>query len=445
MIKARGKSYKERPYRWRHWLPATSIRSIAIIDPLGDTGIGSYVYELAEGLAANQRQVDVYTNDRAIITRYPLARHHRVVPVLGSALFRQRETLRRALQHPAYPPGATKVAGPQGSKAGPNPAATSNPIISGARGWFLSWELAVHLRRRGYDLVWTQWPEPVYGVRFHWACRRLGLRVAHTVHNILPHEEAPGARAVYESVYRNSDWLLVHSQQTRSEMEELFPEYGSKVILVRHGLYTMYPQASEGKSELRKKLGIPAEKTAMLFFGGIRPYKNIDAVLGAMADERCRDMVLVVAGSESGYADLVPGDRRGRTRRRAAELGIADRVLLINPPFDLGKTAELMEATDVLLLPYRKSYGSGLLLLGLTFGKHIVATRTGGMEEYLEQYPRSTLLGGTEAGDVAEGIERAVRSLSQQPAVAPAAMEEFQWPHIARRLLENLQGRKVRA
>jgi glycosyltransferase involved in cell wall biosynthesis len=420
-------------------LPATSIRSIAIIDPMGDTGIGGYVYELAEGLAANQRQVDVYTNDRAIITRYPLRRHHRVFPVLGSALLRQREILNQGLRVGAAPPLSAKAQS-ESSRTEPKYASESRPGPSRFRRSFLAWELAVHLWRQGYDLVWTQWPEPVYGARFHWACRRLGLKVAHTVHNILPHEEAPGDRAVYEGIYRNSDWLLVHSQQTRSEMAALFPRCGSKVILVRHGLYTMYPQPSDGTPELRRKLGIPAGKTAALFFGGIRPYKNIDAALVAMADDRCKDTVLVVAGKESGYVDLIPGQRLGRTRRMAAEFGIADRVILIEPPFDLRRTAELMVAADILLLPYRKSYGSGLLLLGMTFGKHIVATRTGGIEEYLTDYPRHTLLQGDGPADVAAGIEAARAAMERQPPVSPERLAKLQWRAITGELLVILEA-----
>jgi len=39
----------------------SAARSIAMIEPLGDYGIGSYVYELSEGLAAHGVRVDVST------------------------------------------------------------------------------------------------------------------------------------------------------------------------------------------------------------------------------------------------------------------------------------------------------------------------------------------------------------------------------------------------
>lgn len=424
-------------------MPARPIRSIAIVDPLGDTGIGTYVYELAEGLAANRRQVDVYTNDRSLIAQYALDRHHHVFPVLGSGLIRQRAKLKHgpvvtaaAVQKPA-----------SANRQSPGTQAQNvkqvDPLVSRARDWFLAWELALHLRRRGYDLVWTQWPDPVYGGRLQRLCRRLGIRSAHTVHNIFPHEEAPGDKAVCEAIYRNSEWLLVHSEETRAEMMELFPESGSKVIVARHGLYTMYPQPTESKQELRRKLGIPQGKPAMLFFGGIRPYKNIDAALHAMADDRCKETLLVVAGRESGYPDLVAGERLGRTRRIAAQLGIQDRVILVERPSDPRQTAELLTATEILMLPYRKSYGSGLLLLGMTFGKHIVATRTGGIEEYVTKYPRCTLLQGDGPGQVAAGIASALGEIERQAAILPAALDGLRWSEITRALLEEMEDTRT--
>src|SRR5947199_7341653 len=70
------------------------IRSIAMIDTDGGDGIGGYTYELSEGLAANGIHVDVYANNRSGIQDLPLPRHHRLFPVLGGALFKQRRRSR---------------------------------------------------------------------------------------------------------------------------------------------------------------------------------------------------------------------------------------------------------------------------------------------------------------------------------------------------------------
>jgi hypothetical protein len=104
----------------------------------------------------------------------------------------------------------------------------------------------------------------------------------------------------------------------------------------------------------------------------------------------------------------------------------------------LAETAALFEASDLMVLPYTKSYGSAALLLGMTFGKHIVATRTGGMDEYLAAYPRHTLLNGFAADEVGEGVARGVESWSTAAFGGPSPLPDLAWPAIAERLLAQL-------
>ena len=259
-----------------------------------------------------------------------------------------------------------------------------------ARQKFLEIELAAHLKRNRYDLVWTQWPE-IYGHGFWATCRRLGMKTVHTVHNVLPHEENPEDVTLLRKVYRNCDRLMVHSEQSRQALLRLFPEVASRASVMRHGLYTIYPRRTGARERVRGELQIEPAKVACLICGAIRPYKNIDACLRALT-ELPKNVLLIVAGKESGFADASAEDALAHTRREARECGVEDRVRLI--PRFLGRLemAGLFEAADLLLLPYINGYGSGLLLLGMTFGKYIVTTDNGGAREYLRHYPPRHLL-----------------------------------------------------
>ena len=68
-----------------------------MVDTDGGDGIGGYTYELSEGLAAQGVAVDIYSNSRGVMHELPLPRHHRIFPVLGAPLFRQRHRLRAPL------------------------------------------------------------------------------------------------------------------------------------------------------------------------------------------------------------------------------------------------------------------------------------------------------------------------------------------------------------
>src|ERR1700674_1320427 len=89
------------------------IRSVAIIDYLDDFGIGGYIYELAEGLAANGVSVDVYSCGQGEMSKLAFERHHRFLTVLGNPLYKQKELLRRA------------VVSQQASRAPQSPTSTS--------------------------------------------------------------------------------------------------------------------------------------------------------------------------------------------------------------------------------------------------------------------------------------------------------------------------------
>jgi glycosyltransferase involved in cell wall biosynthesis len=402
------------------------IRSIAMIDTDGGDGIGGYTYELAEGLEANGVAVDVYSNSRAPVLALP--RRHRVLPVLGGALFK------RGAQGAGKPRRVTEPCGAGIEQRGQE----ARGLKSAIRQLILPFELALHLKRARYDLVWVQWPGDVYHRAFYSWCRRLGLPVVHTVHNLLPHEEQPDDATAFSGLYHAADALVVHSYSARDQLTSRFPTVSSKTIVSRIGLYTMFPRDRTDRSATRQQLGIAEGQPLLLFFGGVRPYKNIDAVLGALGEPALRDAWLVVAGREAGYPEQVTGDPLGRTRRRASELGVADRTRLLPGRLSLTETSALFQAADILVLPYVKSYGSASLLLGISFGKHIVATKTGGMDEYLTAYPRHTLLAGCDVGSVSDGLIRALAQPANPCRDDAHAMAEFEWPTIANRVLDEL-------
>lgn len=415
------------------------IRSVAIVNPLPDYGISAYTYELAEGLAENGIIVDVYANEGSMVHYSSPPRRHRFMPILGSAIMRRSTHLDEASLRSVQK-------GRRSSRGNAIPLGALGSVLRRIRPIFLSMELAWHLKSHGYDLVWTQWPEMQmegYSTRFWVLLKLFGIKVAHTVHNVLPHERTSGDESLCKAVYDNCDVLFVHSEYAANELERVFPGLKSRTVVARHGVYTLYPRFPMARAEWRHKFGLTSDERVLLFCGGVRPYKNIDGVLTALAKLRSNGIRLVVAGVESGYSEVEARDPLGRTRRLAEDLGLNTCVRFVPGFVSPEDLSALLEASDVLMLPYSQSYGSGLLLLGITFGKHIVATRTGGFEEYLNRYPRSTLLQSTQPEDIAAGIQDAVSQvvLNRQVEFADPTLN---WSNIARRCLDEISSRLMR-
>jgi glycosyltransferase involved in cell wall biosynthesis len=399
---------------------------LALINPMADYGIDTYTYELAQGLAANGVRVDVYCADASVLETPPLHPNHRRYAVLGSRLWRNARAARSSLEN--SPPSHQNGTEPKGNVAAPSAWRQS------FRRLYLPTELGLHLKRRNYDAVWTQWAELADYEGFWRASRFLRIPIVHTVHNILPHERHSGDVAAYRKVYETARLLFVHSSQVRDEFSSLFPEQASKTVVVPHGSYTLYRRQPEARSTVRSALQIPADAAVLLFCGAIREYKNIDAAIGALAQLKREDVVLIIAGSEPGGG----ADPLARTRETIRRAGVEDRVRLVSGFLDQRQMAETFEASDILLLPYSKSYGSGLLMLGMTFGKYIVATKPG-MEESASVYPRSILLEGADTASVLAGVETAIERVRTEHKPFPGVPCEFDWVNIAATSLEQIE------
>ena len=406
---------------------------IALINPLGDPGIGTYTHELAEAIVATGVEADVFTSSSP--WTQSLTRHHRLFPVTGSALVRQRHAIRLAssASTPPRPGKRGNGASPETSPAGPS--RIPKFIKAGLRETYLSVEFALWLRARGYDVLWTQWPSVPHRAISLWsAAQTAGLRVIHTAHNVFPHELSAGDRERCEHVYQRADRIVVHSRMAREALAVAFPGTAEKLVVAPHGLYTAYPSSVDGRARVREQLGVSSETTLILFFGGIRPYKNVDVAISALSEETSGQFHMLVAGRESGYPDLDDSDPLGRTRRLVERAGVQDRVHFMTGPFSYQATSDLFDAADVVLLPYTESWGSGLLLLAMSFRKSVIVTRTGGMDEYVQNYPASVILEHANAGSVLAALHTSRALSGSEPSRPP----ELEWPHIVRALLPRV-------
>ena len=413
------------------------IKRIALIVPLDDFGIQTYTYELAEALAANGVEVDVYKPLDSKFLPSHLPMHHKVFPVLGSFLFRQS------------PPSTMGVAPVDAARAeSKNGAAPDSPPRSGwrtnnrflnFRKWLLDLEVALHLRKNKYDVVWTQWHD-VNGFHFWTLASACGLPLVHTVHNVMPHEETPEDFGIFNNIYRRSSALFVHSEFSRHELQTRFPHINpSKIQHSWHGTYTAYQRAPQARLEVRRRWNIREGQLVLLCAGGIRPYKNVEAVMRAVKMAR-EDVVLVVSGKESGFPNSTDSDPLRETRRLVEEFGMQSQVRL-EPGFaGFEEFSEMLEAADILGLVYQMHYGSGILCLGMTFGLHILATRIGGSEEYLRDYPCHTMIESATPEFIASGISAAVRQMKETGNIRCSAPEYLGWNEIAAKALKALNG-----
>jgi beta-1,4-mannosyltransferase len=249
----------------------------------------------------------------------------------------------------------------------PRPRPTTNPYLcqlvaalpGDVRVRYFSWRTALV---GGYDVLHVHWPE-----RLLWSASRpralarragvlllLGLLrarrvgVVRTVHNPQPHERPPAAdrlllRALDGVTCR---WVRLNPATTT-------PDEG-RTRTVLHGHYRGWFAAAPPRPPVRGRL---------LWFGLLRPYKGVEALLAAFAQLEDADVTLRVVGAPAAAAPArAVLEAAGWDARIGARLEHVDDAAL----------REEIEQAELVVLPYREMHNSGAALLALSLDRPVL-------------------------------------------------------------------------
>ncbi len=244
-----------------------------------------------------------------------------------------------------------------------------------------SWRRAARrIRRFRPDVLVLQWWHPIHApvvIALARSCRRHGIRVVMICHNVEPHESNALWRGLTRRALRQVDALIVHSPTLVPSAERAAP--GVPVISgflpifqnVADATGTASPEAIAAVMTRTRSAGRPL----LLCFGYVRPYKGVEDAIAAMSHVTT-DCTLLVAGecwdNPDQFLDL---------RER---FGVADRVTLDFRYIPNDELPALFAAAAAVVVPYRSATQSGVAALAFAYGRPVVATRTGGLADLVE-------------------------------------------------------------
>lgn len=271
-----------------------------------------------------------------------------------------------------------------------------------ARRWLIPyWPFSWQRTTRDWS-VWQperviiQWWVPFMAPMTAWLlsqARRLGIHSTLICHNVLPHEEkAIDARLIRFALGR-ADQLVTHGQPDRERALKLLPHAQVKVAALPSYAGLRAGDWTHDRARAELSLTCPT----LLFFGFVRPYKGLLDLLDALPAVLAEiDVELLVVGEIWGDAALY--------RERVLALGLTERVRFVDRYVSNEEAALYFAAADLAVLPYRDATGSAVLQLAFGLGVPVVATRTGGMSEAVEDGVTGLLV---TPGDVA-GLSRSI-------------------------------------
>jgi glycosyltransferase involved in cell wall biosynthesis len=181
------------------------------------------------------------------------------------------------------------------------------------------------------------------------------------------------------------------------------------------------------REELRRTLGVNGSTLA--FAGRLTAQKSLEVALEAVAAND--DVVLLIAGE---------GDRRASLERRAAELGIDERVRFLGAQ-PRGRVLELFRAADAALLSSSWENFPHTVVEALAVGTPVLATATGGVAEVVRDGENGLLVPPGDPAALADAIGRYFRDAKLRARLADAAapsVDEYAPERVFARLEEEL-------
>ncbi len=285
------------------------------------------------------------------------------------------------------------------------------------------------IRAWGPDLLvlryWMSWFAPSLGT----VARKMapGCKVVGILDNVIPHERHWFDAPLTKWFLRGLDGAVTLCEEVGRDLQALRPDVPHTVL--PHPIYTHFgPKLPREEAEAR--LGLPAGRRTLLFFGLIREYKGLDILLRAF-DLLDGSYQLVIAGEPYGsfekYRKLIDGGR-------------APQDVHVFPDYIRdSEVKNYFSAADLTVLPYRSATQSGISSVSNHFGVPMVVTDVGGLRE---------TVGARGTGIVCEEgtpecVAAAIRRYFDEPALQEslragiaAEKERLSWSRFAQDLTQ---------
>jgi glycosyltransferase involved in cell wall biosynthesis len=230
--------------------------------------------------------------------------------------------------------------------------------------------------------------------------RRFGIPTYFLCHNVLDHDAGRLHKHLASFALVAGEGYLCHTSADAKRLRQLLPE--SSVVVHAHPRYLHFPAPAD----------VPPRraKLELLFFGYVRPYKGVDILIEALGLLGELDFHLCIAGD--WWVDRAP------IEKRISALGLQDRVSFLARYIEDAEAAVLITRADAMVLPYREASGSGVAALALHFERPAVASRVGGLGEYIIDGETGYLVEPEDARDLARGIARLQQPLDWSLRIA---------------------------
>ena len=255
------------------------------------------------------------------------------------------------------------------------------------------------------------------------------MRVVITAHDV---EAFRGEWSSLKSwVYGLADCVIAHNLVSQRELVQVLGIPERKIHVIPHGNYLGDIKPLPPAGSARAKLGLPPEAPVLLFFGQIKEVKGLDLLLDALAVVKSSvpEVLLLIAGKMWGqdFADY---------QAQIDHLGLGHNCITHIRYIADDEVAAYYAAADLVVLPYRKIYQSGVILMAMSYGKPVLASNLEGMAEVIDEGVSGFLFRTEDSADLAKQLLSVLADPAGMQRVAANGLvlmrDAYAWERIGR-------------
>ncbi len=192
------------------------------------------------------------------------------------------------------------------------------------------------------------------------------VRIVSTLHDPHPHDGGGGglgkiSHYMFDRSLRHTDDIIILNNIDRTYVTQKF---GKPIIVIPHASFSQCGIPKDNNCGIKNTIG---------FFGRIEPYKGLDVLVEAFSQIKTPNVHLLIAGSgriDDNIKVIIDSNPN---------------IALINRYIEEEEIPELMNQVDFIVLPYKTATQSGVIPLSFAYGKPVIATNVGALDEQVPQ------------------------------------------------------------
>lgn len=253
-----------------------------------------------------------------------------------------------------------------------------------------------------------------------------------TTHDVVPHVGDAASRKIPVALssysLRRAHRVIVHGEKLKADLIQHYHLPPDRIDIIPHGVLSLYcrllPDVNDAASS-PANAQTTADQPTILFFGRIYKYKGLDYLIDAQPHitHAVPQARIVIAGRGDDMNQYI------------ARFHQPDRFEVYNQYIANEQVAQLFQRATVVALPYIDGSQSGVLQIAYAFGKPVVATRVGSIQEAVDDGRTGLLVPPRDSHALAEAIIELLRNPSRRAFMRQQIEQQvatrFAWSNIA--------------